>query len=145
MVFTPSANLLLAIMHHGGKDPFIKLKQVFDIACLINRNKNIDWEWLIPLAKKYNVEDLIYVTVNVASELTGFFVDEPLRKKIRSFKIQSLSKNRIRSMAKKPSEQNSTWSGLNDWLFRIRSRTGLKRKMVLFFYISRIFLNSKFQ
>ena len=34
-VFTPSAAFLLAVMHHGGKDPFNELKYVLDFAMIL--------------------------------------------------------------------------------------------------------------
>lgn len=39
-VFSPSAHLLLAIMHHGGKDQFAQLKQVLDISQILTK---ADW------------------------------------------------------------------------------------------------------
>ena len=38
-VFTPSAQMLLSLLHHGGKDRFALLKQVNDIAMLMKNGE----------------------------------------------------------------------------------------------------------
>lgn len=134
-VYSPSANLLLAIMHHGGKDPFRELKQVLDIAMILNKDKYIYWEWVLGISKRFNVEKLVYTAIKISSYLTGVGVPGIIRKHVESWNTKNLAKNRIRFLSKLPSNHHR-WITLNDWLFRIRSRTGLKIKIRLAAYIT---------
>jgi Uncharacterised nucleotidyltransferase len=123
-VFTPSVNLLLVLMHHGGKDRFIQLKQVNDIACILKKHEDIDWKWVINEARKYDAEPIIYVGANLAATLTGVSVPMEIRAQTDSKIIESLSKNRIRSMMKPFHKGNNAVFNYNNWLFRMRTRTG---------------------
>lgn len=134
-VYSSSANLLLAVMHHGGKDPFLELKQVLDIAMIVNKDKNLDWEWVKGTARRFNAENLIYIAVKLASDLTGVGIPEIVCKRTLSWKTRNLVNNRIRFMLKSPYYWHR-WIMLNEWLFRIRSRTGMKLKIRLAAYIT---------
>lgn len=60
-VFDPTANLLLAILHHAGKDPLDSLKNVLDIALIIKKYPGIEWDWLIHEAQRLKPENLVYI------------------------------------------------------------------------------------
>ena len=70
-VFDPSATLLLTVMHHGGKDAFLRLKQVYDIAMILQRGEEIDWNWLISEAKRFGCLSLVAVSARLASIVYG--------------------------------------------------------------------------
>jgi hypothetical protein len=138
-VFTPSANLLLAVLHHGGKDPFMELKQVLDVALVLQKDRNIDWLWVTGEARRFNAENLIYVAVRLASVLTGAGVPQPIAAKVELPGIRKLADHRVRFMSKAPDYWHP-WIMINDWLFRIRSRTGFKLKAGLAIYIAGVVL-----
>ncbi len=83
-VFTPSANLLLAIMHHGGKDQLIKLKYAADFGHVMKRYNDLDWRWIIKEAKRFNIEKTVYVSIKLASVLTGVPVPETIRDQVET-------------------------------------------------------------
>jgi hypothetical protein len=128
-VFTPTAHLLLILMHHGGKDRFVQLKQVLDIALLVNKNPDIDWMWLIGEAKRYDVEPLIYVGVNLAATLTNSLIPREIRQYAESAKIETLAKNRIRTMMRPAYSLNNNVFHYDNWLFRMRTRNGLQTRL----------------
>ena len=70
-VFTTSAAFLLAVMHHGGKDPFNELKYVLDFDFILRRHSEIDWEWVLGTARRFRMERLVYVAVRLAHEMLG--------------------------------------------------------------------------
>jgi hypothetical protein len=87
-------------------------------------------------AKKYKIENVVYIGVKLASELTGVEIPDGILGKIESRKVKKLANNRLAYMGKSPGEWDSASFKLNDWLFRIRSRTGIDLKLTLFLYIS---------
>ncbi|TFH47804.1 MAG: hypothetical protein E4G92_04615 [Bacteroidia bacterium] len=123
-VFTPSANLLLTLMHHGGKDRFGLLKQILDIA-LIMKDDKIDWSWVRSKAIKYNLEPVVYVGANLATRLTGIDLPEKIRVEAVSKKITRLTEERLRMLMTVRNGRSKVSLNFSNWLFRMRSRTGL--------------------
>lgn len=138
-VFSPSAAFLLAILHHGGKDPFNELKYVLDFARILRRHEEIDWKWVLDTARRFRAEKLVYVAVGMAHELLGVVVPAAVEKETLSPVIHRLTHNRIRFMA----NALEFWHPrifLNDWLFRLKSRSGLRIKWQLSTYITGILM-----
>jgi hypothetical protein len=135
MRFSPSADLLLTVMHHGGKDPFNELKYVHDIAAIMRRQEEIDWEWVLLQARQFRLERLIYVALRLANELFDSAVPGKLYGSVHSDVVGRLARNRIRFMANSL-EYRHPWITVNDWLFRIRTRQGLHLKTQLALYIA---------
>ena len=138
-VFNPSADFLLSVLHHGGKDPFNRLKFVLDFAFILEKHEEIDWTWVRKIAGRYNAVNLIYVAVCLAHELLATPIPPALKNEAASKRIRRLTRNRIRFMTK----SMDYWHPrifINDWLFRIRSRSGLKIKVRLAFYVMCVLL-----
>ena len=135
--FTPSAAFLLAVMHHGGKDPFNELKYVLDFALILRRHSEIDWDWVLGMARRFRMEKLVYVAVSLAHELLEAPVPEALAAGVDAPGIRRMTRNRIRFMANSL-EYWHPWIFISDWLFRIRSRSGLRMKWQLGWYITGI-------
>jgi hypothetical protein len=127
-VFTPEAHLLLILMHHGGKDRFAQLKQVHDIALYL-KNPEIDWNWLIREAEKFDMESLIYVGANLAAALTGISVPEEIRRQTEAGKIESLAKNRISALMRPRYTKNKAIIHYDNWLFRMKTRNGIDTRL----------------
>ncbi len=138
-VFTPSAAFLLAVMHHGGKDPFNELKYVLDFARILRRHSEIDWEWVLLTARRFRMEKLVYVAVSMAGQLLGVPVPAAVEAKTGAPCIRRLARNRIRFMEHSLDHWHP-WIFINDWLFRIRSRSGFRLKWQLVTYISGIMM-----
>lgn len=138
-VFTPSAAFLLVVMHHGCKDPFNELKYVLDFAMILRRQSEIDWDWVLVTARRFRMEKLVYVAVSLAHELLGVPVPPAVEVGCGLPGVRRLTHNRIRFMANSL-EYRHPWIFINDWLFRIRSRSGFRMKWQLSVYISGVLL-----
>jgi hypothetical protein len=135
-VFSPTASLLLVIMHHGGKDAFTALKHVYDIATILQAGGQVDWEMLLSLAGRFKVEDLVYTGVRLAGEITGVRLPGALATASETKRIKRLARNRMKALL-----QAGRWGTkryiTGNWLFRIRSRKGLKVKLGLTLFFVR--------
>lgn len=142
-VFSPSAHLLLAVMHHGGKDSFVKLKHILDFGKILTKYKDIDWDWLITMAKRYDVEKLLYLGVKLASLLTGIDVPEPIRAEVNTPEICALAENRIKAMEKTQGYGVGTFFYSNQLLFQLRTRTRFRVKAQLVAMGIKLVINSR--
>jgi len=135
-VFSPEANLLLAVIHHGGADAYLRLKFIHDIAAIINREKDLDWSWIINMAKKIHIENLLFTGVRLASEMTGIQTPLQIKSQVEKRRVTCLTKNRLRYMAMPPLIPSRIVFLTGNYLFRIRSRTGFRLKTNLLIYLS---------
>jgi hypothetical protein len=131
LLFTPSAHLLLVILHHGGKDRFTRLKQVCDFARLIGSHEDIDWEWVVGTARRFNAEKLVYTGIMLAEMLTGVKVPAKVRVKTNARGIRRLAGNRVKALMINTGRMNAMVFNFNNWLFRMRTRSGLKTRIKL--------------
>lgn len=129
--FSPCATMLLTVMHHGGKDGFVKLKQVYDIAMILRRGEEIDWQWLLAEAKRFGCLSLLGVAAELAYVVCGVAVPEQLRSLPGSPGVRQLAHERARCLAIPPWERRRFRNQARDWFFRIRSREGLSVKLSL--------------
>jgi hypothetical protein len=135
--FSPAANLLLAVMHHGGKECFVRLKQILDIAHIIRKYPDYDNDWLFHQAERFHVSSLLFLGIRLASELTGVSVPPAFAKHAGKRRITRMMRSRIRLMARPVSELNTYNEKLASWFFKIRSRDGLGTKAQLWRYTLR--------
>jgi len=148
-VFSPAANLLLVVMHHGGKECFIQLRQVLDIAHILRSSPDLDTGWLLRQAGRFHVTTLLFMGVRLAHELTGVEVPAPLTAKINDrqngrpvgsvngHRTDRLASGRVRLMAKPVDELIDYKERLVSWLFKIQSRDGCAVKANLTYYTLR--------
>jgi len=129
--FSPAATLLLTMMHHGGKDAFAELKQVYDIAMILRRADEIDWQWLSAEARRFGCHSLLRISTELASIVTGMAIPGQLKSLADSSRISRLALERARNLAIPPWERRHFGNQARDWLFRIRSRDGMAIKVRL--------------
>ena len=98
-VFSPAANMLLAVMHHGGKECYWQLRQVMDIAHLLRRYPDLDWDWLLNQAQRFHVRSLLMLGIRLAHEVTGVPVPEACSRSLSDKRIGRMARGRIRLMA----------------------------------------------
>lgn len=130
-VFTPSAQMLLSLLHHGGKDRFALLKQVNDIAMLMKKGGEIDWQWLVKVLRRLHAEPLLYVALSLAASAAGGDVPRELEERVNRGRIRRMADDRMKVMARSPGKWSSAAVNSGNWLFRMRSRTGLMTRMRL--------------
>jgi|WetSurMetagenome_2_1015567.scaffolds.fasta_scaffold01570_7 hypothetical protein len=136
-VFSHTAELLLVIMHHGGKEQYAFLKQVNDIAHIIADENEIDWPWLLEKLRQYHLETVLCIGIRQANILTGVTIPEIIKAKAMSPSITRMAKRRIRMTAYPVSKRESFGYILREWLFHIRSRDGVELKLQLAWYTFR--------
>ena len=136
-VFSPAANLLLAVMHHGGKECYWQLRQVLDIAHLIRMNPDLDTPWLFRQAERFHVTTLLLLGVRLAHELTGVEVPKPFDRCMSDKRLGRMARNRISLMALPPSRLEEYRYCLASWMFKLYSRDGLVIRTSLAKYILR--------
>ena len=136
-VFSPAANLLLVVMHHGGKEGYVQLRQALDIAHILRTKPDLDTGWLMQQAARFHVTKLLLLGVRIAHELTGVEVPPDLARYMNGHKIKQLTKSRILLLSRPVSELQLYRERLSSWLFKIRSRDGLVVKLHLFCYTLR--------
>ena len=131
-VFNTSATLLLTVMHHGGKDSFMFLKQVYDIAMIIRSGKEIDFAWLEQKTRDFHCRRLLLVSLKLAALVTGLKVPAQFADAAGSRQVTRLALDRRKALELLPSERRRFIPMVSDWLFRIRSREGPGVKADLF-------------
>lgn len=134
---TPEANLLLAVMHHGGKDRYVRLKNILDIARIEQKYRDLDWEWVLNTACRFRVEKLIFLGVYLANLISGVEIPGAIADKTKSDNIRRIAENRVRRMALPVDQWYTFRDELRGWLFKIRSRDGLRIKIQLGYYTLR--------
>lgn len=136
LVFNASAGFLLALMHHAGKDPLIKLKQALDVGQMLAKEAEIDWDWVIGRARRYNIEKGVYIIVALASILTGAAIPDVLRGRVEAGRIRRLAEGRIKAMSLSPALWHRIGYGRGRLMFHLRTRKGLRLKArMVFSYI----------
>ena len=130
-VFTPAANLLLAVMHHGGKEQYGSLKQILDIAQIIKRPDAIDWTWLLKETGRHGLTTVLLTGIQMAGIITGVRVPQEAVNAAGTHRAAILAKERFKSLACPASSWSSFGYESGGWLYRIRSRDGFKLKLHL--------------
>lgn len=139
LLFSPAAHLLLTVMHHGGKEQMAQLKQAADIAFIISKAGNVDWDWLIKAARRYRLETVLLTSVRLAGMVTGISLPPETATGIRSAKVRRLAEERYKLLFKDVSLWKSFRFETGGWLYRIRSRDGVLLKiMLLWHYLRRV-------
>jgi len=128
-VFTPSANLLLALMHHGGKDPLIRLKYFIDMAMLLRKPDETDPEWVRRMSKKFRMERLLGVTMILTEQITG--INVPAILKGGSAADYRIAGERMRMIETSPERWSAVGSELSNLVFHLRTRSNCKFKSIL--------------
>lgn len=99
-VFSASANLLLAILHHGAKEYWKKLKQVQDMAQFLHTSgPALDWDWIMGQAKRLGGQRVILTGLGLAAALCGAKVPDSLATRVAAPGIQRLVTDRIYYLA----------------------------------------------
>lgn len=136
-VFSPAANLLLTVMHHGGKEQFARLKQVLDIAYIIKKEEDIDWQWLIWETQRYGLEKVLFIGIRLANMVTGVKIPPLFEKETSSTSITRMAQRRLRAMARPVSDFFTFRFEMKGWIYHIRSRNGIGLKFHLLWHFIR--------
>jgi hypothetical protein len=128
-VFSQSANFLLAVMHHGGRDLFRELKQVLDFAMIMKKEPELNWGMILAKADRFNIRNMVLVAVKLASDLTGITTPSEISFYSNSDKIVKLADNRKKYLMRNQVKISGLKNGFNRWRFRMMALSGLKIKI----------------
>ena len=151
-VFSAAANLLLAVMHHGGKECYVQLRQILDIAHILKSCPELDTGWLLWQAERFHVSTLLFIGVRLAQELAGVEIPPVLAggsadRKTFTYSDRRpgrIAAGRTRLMAKPVDELAEYKERLSSWIFKIRSRDGIRTKSHLLKYTLRKIVAPRF-
>lgn len=130
-VFSPAANMLLAVMHHGGKECYWQLRQVMDIAHLLRRYPDLNWDWLLNQAQRFHVKSLLMLGIRLAHEVTGVPVPEVCSGSLTDNRLGRMAQGRVRLLAQPAARLVNYQDSVASWIFKIRSRDGAETKISL--------------
>lgn len=133
VVFSSSAQFLLLVMHHGGKDLFRELKQVLDFAMILQRRNDLNWNWIMEKAGRYHLKKMVLVALRLAMELSVKEMPAEIQQLISSESIRKLADNRLRKM--KSGYFKGVREGMDRWLFRMNGLTGIWIKIRITWFI----------
>lgn len=124
--FDLTASFLLAIMHHGAKDHLSEMRHILDIGMFLRKQDEIDWQWVLVMARRFNLEKQVYTAVRLAADLTGAVLPESqeIAVKVNSATTGRLAANRMRQIALSPGQKSELWHEWDNLIFQLRSRTG---------------------
>ena len=138
-IFTPAGLLLSTCLHHGGQDQWRNLKQVSDMAAILNQFQHqIDWKHLLGISRKWKVENLLLLGVGLAAELFQLPLPPVLKQPVHNKKIQQYIHWHISSLETfnqlKLFSKEGIWEGLR-YHFVLRSHWSTKIKIAYYHFL----------
>lgn len=122
-VFHPSAQLLLAALHHGSKDAWGSLRQVYDIACLLHRQGDrLDWPWLLDKLSHYRAERAFFTGLGLVEKICGISPPEQVKAFVHRRRIRALVEDRWAKLQKPPESWTPLQLSIMRWKFIFRCR-----------------------
>lgn len=133
-VFSPSAQLYLAVVHHGAKDAWLSLKFVLDVAKLLQRyGDQLDWPWLLAINKRFDTTGLFWVGLGLAQSLCGIAVPIEVQAELDRTKIKRLVKTRKRALfATSTYGERSYWMNVQRLWFLLNTQEYWGHRWTLF-------------
>ncbi len=144
-LLNPEGNLLITCLHHGGQDNWRTLKQVADIAALINRYGDVlNWNLVLHTAKKWDVEQVVLLGIRIAEqlfslELPAAVKNRPMSKKMKQHLTACIATLQLEVL---PAKASGSASGiLKQLVFHLSLRDHWRTKMkIIYYHLLRIFL-----
>ena len=81
--FNPEAQILMIFLH-GTKDCWCKLSRICDLAELLRRKPDLDWDQILGQARKYGYQRMIYLGLRLATESLDAPLPEAIRQQVYS-------------------------------------------------------------
>lgn len=121
-----SAHLVLALMHHAGKDFLDQMKHLHDIGLFMQKLEMIEWEWVRAVMKRYGAEKLLYVAVCLASRVTGVPVPEALVHEVETPDVRRMAEERLKVLVTLPDGFSREQYERKNLAFLLRARSGFR-------------------
>jgi len=115
----PPNDLLLYLCVHGSRHGWERLEWISDIAELIQRHSDFDWEQLVEQSQRLGCERVVELGLFLASELLGAQVPPVIRRKIHSDPMLKLIAAQVRRWLFREAEDEisvSSWYRYHLWV-----------------------------
>ena len=133
-LFTPEGMLLSTCLHHFGKEQWLRLKHICDIACIIQRfNADINWKVLLELSRTLKVENILLFGIQLTKRFFPIDLPNEIIKELQSQDLDSLVElqyDRIR-YERLENNQNSVISRMK---FHLKLRKKISTKLKIIYY-----------
>ncbi len=138
-VFTPEGMLLTTCLHHFGKEQWLKLKHVCDVAAILNRFENeIDWPSLISLSENLKVSNLLFLGMGIAKYTFKMNLPPIVLEKLEQRDLNSLIEEQF-LIIKEEKYQNNQDSVISRMKFHLKLRKSWDTKFkILYFHALQI-------
>lgn len=121
-----SAHLVLALMHHAGKDFLDQMKHLHDIGLFMQKQDMIDWDWVRAVMKRFGAEKLLYVSAKLASRVTGVPVPDALVREAGTHEIMQMADERLEVLLTLPDGFSREQYERKNLAFILRARSGFR-------------------
>jgi hypothetical protein len=132
----PIIDLLLYLSLHGTRHGWARLAWVVDIAELVDRNKNIDWNQLFDRARSLGNERSLILALYLAKELVGASLPIEI---VRKLEADGTMKRFAGQVAESFSRDDASFSEMSHWHhYHLEMKEGWREKLrVQFHYLYR--------
>ena len=140
-VLRPELNLLVTAGHHGGKDYWQSLKDLFDIAIIIKETPDFDWNLFFREARRFGLYFLCLNGINIARELFRVSLPEAVIEKLSHPKVKRLTEDRMAFLQEIPQVARFPVfrSLVESWKYQIKARDKWTQRVRVFFYYFHVF------
>ncbi len=139
MTVSPEQLLLILSIHHGGKHQWAMLGWICDIAQLIGRHRDLDWETIGDSAIRSGIERILFLGLYLAKDMLGADVPDEMSRRIKKDPaIPFLAKQVCKRIF---AEAENTPGEAEGFVFYLRMRENLRDKMQYCF--RRLFTSTK--
>lgn len=139
--------LLTTCLHHFGKDQSHNLRNVSDIAAILNRYETeINWELLLTTAKQWKIKNIVLLGIGVTCTLFSIKSPEAIKIAMKSKKIKYHIDKHIQMLQREKHDFNGTlkyFTNLLAFHLSIREHLSTKLKIIFHFFLFLILPTSK--
>lgn len=134
-VLTPEGLLLTTCLHHGGKEQWLYLKHICDIAAILEQfGARMDWTKLFVFAKKYKVENLLLLGIGMTINTFSLQIPIEIQQQLKHKKFQKNIPKHI-DRIERPIPQNASVRSVSERVFyhiSLRAHWSTKFKVVYY-------------
>lgn len=133
--FTSEGMLLSVCLHHGGQDNWSSLKQISDVAAILQQFETaINWPQLIATAQKWRVINLLLLGLGLTQTLLKIKLPHIIEHKLDNSSVQrQVKKNALKLLENKPQSPPLS-TILNRMKFHLALRQSPLTKLKIIYY-----------
>jgi len=115
-------DLLISLCIHGARHNWCEKKQIFDMAALVDLQKDLNWEYILAYSRKRHMERLVLLGLLLAEKFMGVKLPEPALRQIeKNGPVKDLA-SRLQKDFEEDDNGSSRLMNEMDFWFRARER-----------------------